>query len=232
MAGKQKSPRDLILDTLKAKSSLKLKIYKNTLERFAELKEVLMEFTEDLGKEMQGFDEDVKVEFRDRGPMEADLRFGGDVVVFNMHSNVFAFDSDHSIWKTSYVQEDEFRMYCGMINIYNFLKDSFKYKRMNDMGYLIGRMFINKDNHYFVEGKRQLGFLYNDFVNDTLDKDHLRRIVQSAMLYALDFDLLTPPYDDVKMLTLQEMEDSINNMNMRTGKRLGFKFQADGDDFK
>ena len=55
-----------------------------------------------------------------------------------------------------------------MINIYNFLADSFKYNRLNDVGYLVGRVFLNKDLHYFVEGKRQLGFLYNDFVNDKL----------------------------------------------------------------
>ncbi|MCB0429505.1 MAG: hypothetical protein H6585_02485 [Flavobacteriales bacterium] len=231
MSSKQQSPRDLILETLQAKSSLKLKVYKNTLELFDQLKGVLEEVAKDLSSQMQGIDEEVKVEFRDKGPYEADLRFGGDVLIFNMHSNVFAFDADHSIWKTSYVKEDESRMYCGMINIYNFLKDSFKYQRMGDMGYLIGRLFVNRESHYFVEGKRQLAFLYNDFVNAVLDKEHMRNIIQSAILYALDFDLLTPPYDDVKVLTLQEMQEAINNLNMRTGKRLGFKFQADGDDF-
>ena len=39
------------------------------------------------------------------------------------------------------------------------------------MGYCIGRIFINKENHYFVEGKRQLGFLYNDFMNSKMNKN-------------------------------------------------------------
>ena len=46
----------------------------------------------------------------------------------------------------------QYRTYCGVINMYNFLSDSFKYNRENDLGYLIGRMFINKENT-FVEGK-------------------------------------------------------------------------------
>ena len=40
----------------------------------------------------------------------------------------------------------------------------------NDLGYLIGRIFINHENHFMVQGKRQLGFLYNDFINQLLIK--------------------------------------------------------------
>ena len=43
---------------------------------------------------------------------------------------------------TSYVKEDKNRSYCGVIHLYNFLADSFKYNRLNDVGYLIGRVFI------------------------------------------------------------------------------------------
>jgi len=34
-----------------------------------------------------------------------------------------------------------------MISIYNFLSDSFKFNRVNDIGYLIARVFTNKENH-------------------------------------------------------------------------------------
>ena len=68
---------------------------------------------------------------------------------------------------------------------------------MNDMGYMIARVFINKDDHYLVEGRRQLGYLYNDFVNEILDRKAWRKIFESALLYSLDFDLLVPPYDQV-----------------------------------
>ena len=45
-----------------------------------------------------------------------------------------------------------------MINIYNFLSDSFVYDRERDLGYLVARVFLNKEGHFFVQGKKQLGF--------------------------------------------------------------------------
>mgnify|MGYP001766559604 CR=1 FL=1 len=114
-----------------------------------------------------------------------------------------------------------------MINIYNFLTDSFKYNRLEDLGYLVGRLFVNKDNHYFVEGKRQMGFLYNNFGTAIVDKDSLKRIIESAILYCLEFDLLVPPYDVIKIASVAQMNTKIENSKLQTGKRLGFKFNSD-----
>src|SRR5574340_1141800 len=57
------------------------------------------------------------------------------------HTNVFEFDTRHLVWKTSYVKEKATRSFCRMINVYNFLPDSFKYNRANDLGYLVARIF-------------------------------------------------------------------------------------------
>jgi hypothetical protein len=146
-----------------------------------------------------------------------------------MHSNVFEFDKSHRIWKTSYVRDREGLSYCGMINVYNFLNDSFKYNRANDIGYLIARIFLNVENHYFVEGKRQLGFLYNDFAHAVIDEETLRRIVESTIVYCLDFDLFTPPFDAVKEVSVNEIMEASFANQFRTGKRLGFRFHADND---
>ena len=116
-----------------------------------------------------------------------------------------------------------------MIQVFNFLADSFKYNRVNDLGYLIGRIFINKELHYFVEGKRQLGFLYNDFVNTVIEKEALRAIVESAILYCLNFDLFTPPFESVKEVNVSDVLAVESNMQISTGKRLGFRFQSDTD---
>jgi hypothetical protein len=80
-----------------------------------------------------------------------------------------------------------------------------------------------------VEGKRQVGFFYNNFSSEPIDKDVLKRILSSAINYCIDFDLLTPPYDVVKEVSVQEIQDSNACMNIKTGKRLGFRFQADHD---
>ena len=142
------------------------------------------------------------IEYKETGEYEAKVRVAGDLLIFQMHTNVFKFDRENSLWKTSYLSENENRGYCGIINIYNFLNDSFKYNRSNDLGYLVGRIFVNFENHFMVEGKRQLGFLYNDFINNVLDKDQLKSIIQSAIIYSLDFDLLVPNYDLIKEVSV------------------------------
>ncbi len=219
--------KELIIETLSSKATLKQNIYDNTLEVFDQLKEVLHEITSDVNLNIKGFDKRIKLEYNDKGKFEAELRMAGDVLIFSMHSNVFEFDRDHSVWKLSYVQDDKMRSYCGIINIYNFLSDSFKYNRLDDLGYLIGRIFINKDNHYFVEGKRQMGFLYNNFGSAKIDKVGLRKIVETAMLYTLEFDLLVPPYDNVKIASVAQVTAKIENSKLQTGKRLGYKFNSD-----
>lgn len=173
----------------------------------------------------------IPFEFRDRSEFELELKFGGDVLIFTMHTNVFEFSRMHEVMKTTYIREDKERSFCGVINIYNFLADSFKYNRINDIGYMIGRVFINKDLHYFIEGKREIGMLYNNFSTSAMNRDAARSIIDSSIRYTINFDLLTPPYDDVKQVSVYEMQTSIENQKIPTGKRLGFKFQADHDEF-
>ena len=117
--------------------------------------------------------------------------------------------------------------YCGVINIYNFLADSFKYNRVNDIGYLVARIFVNKDNHFFVEGKRQSEEIVKEFDVDTISPGIIRQIVETAIQYCIEFDLLVPPYDQVKMATVDQMQQKISHSKMITGKRLGFSFNSD-----
>ncbi|HUW06338.1 MAG TPA: hypothetical protein VMW01_08745 [Williamwhitmania sp.] len=224
---KLKEAKELIVETLSSKASLKQKIYDNTLGVMEMLKEVLHEITTDINLNIKGLDKRIRLEYSEKGKFEAEMRMAGDVLIFSMHSNIFEFDRDHSVWKLSYVQDDKMRSYCGIINIYNFLSDSFKYNRYDDLGYLIGRIFVNKDMHYFVEGKRQMGFLYSNFGSSIIDKVALRKIVETSMLYTLEFDLLVPPYDNVKIASVAQVTEKIENSKVQTGKRLGYKFNSD-----
>lgn len=228
----KKSSKELIISTLKEKSCMKQDVYERTTKVFESLKNVLQELVEEFRQEMDGVDKRVELGYKSKGTNEAEFRFAGDALVFHMHTNVFCFDKSHSIWKTSYVKENELRGYCGMINIYNFLADSLKYNRMNDSGYLVARIFVNMDNHFFVEGKQELGHLYNDFMHSVLDKEALRAVIDSAILYSLDFDLLTPPYENMKEITVFESQELTSNVALKTGKRLGFKFEADRNTVK
>lgn len=216
-----------IVRTLQEKGKMKMQVYDHTFEAFNMVKEILHETVNDLNPFLKGMDRRIRLEYRDRGKFEAEARLASDILLFSMHTNVFEFDRDHSIWKLAYVEKDPRNSYVGVINMYNFLADSFKFNRADDLGYLVGRIFVNRERHYFVEGKRQMGYLCSSFGQKQLDKAALTEIIQTAMQYTLDFDLLTPPYDMVKIATVAQMNTKVENAKIQTGKRLGFKFNSD-----
>ncbi len=221
--------KELILRSLQEKAGLKLDVYRNLESAFKNLKAQLKQLESEIRSDISRFDKRVTVKYIDRGPFDAEFRISDDVLIFSMHTNIFTFDPSHGIWKNSYVKENGLRAFVGMISVYNFLTDSFNFNRINDMGYLIARIFMNNEMHFFVEGKRQLGFLYNDFGSSRLDPAGLRSIIESAVLYSLNFDIFTPPFDEVKVLSVQEVVEKKMSSLITTGKRLGFKFQSDSD---
>ena len=223
-------PNQQITETLMGKANLKQNIYDNTHSAFEMLKDILKEISEDINSSQDLDDERIKLSFSDTGEFSAQLKVAGDMLVFNMHSNIFQFDRSHEIWKTKYIQENSSAGFSGMISIYNFLSDSFKYKRMEDVGYLIARVFINHDNHFFVQGKNQSGFGFSTLGENTIDRTNLEGIVRAAIQYCLDFDLLVPPYDNVKLATVGQINQSITDAKLKTGKRLGFQFNSDDID--
>ncbi len=224
----EKEVRDSLIEAFVIKSTVKQKAYENTLQTFYILNKVLKQLEETyLSKLKDEVPTVVLPVYKERGPFEAEFKIGVDLLIFSMHSNVFEFDDKHPVWKTAYLKEDPLRSYCGIINIYNFLYDSFKYNRVNDLGYLVARIFINKDNHFFVEGKRQADELVKDFALDAISPGVLRQIIETAIQYCIEFDLLAPLYDQVKIATVDQMNQKMSFSKMITGKRLGFGFNSD-----
>lgn len=216
------------LEGMILKTNLKQEVYQKSLSSFALLKDVLKELADDYREKLRNkVDDNILPVYQEKGPFEAEFRLGGDMLIFSMHSNVFVFDREHPIWKLDYIKANAMNSYCGVFNIYNFLADSFKYNRSEDLGYLIARIFVNRENHFFVEGKRQSSELVKDFGSDEMTKEYMKEIIETAVQYAIDFDLLVPPYDQVKIVTVEQMHAEINNSKIQTGKRLGFKFNSD-----
>ena len=205
------------------KSSLLNNVLNNTKDAFVIFKET----AQGIIKQMQEASPDTKFIFQNKSELEFEIRFGADVLIFSMHTNVFEFSRQHEVMKLPYVTQDKNRSYCGMINIYNFLADSFDYDRDYDIGYMIGRVFINKDNHYFIEGKREVGLLYSNFNTSIINKESISNIILSSMEYANNFDLLVPPFDEVKTISIAEMKINSSTKRLITAKRLGFEFQQD-----
>jgi len=216
-----------IIGTLSEKSLLKQKVYDNTLEWFSLTKDILKSLSKDINSSLGNMDPRIKLEYTDRSTFDAQLKVAGDILLFSMHSNIFQFDREHPAWKTPYIQKNKYNAYSGIINIYNFLFDSFKYSRMDDLGYLIARIFINHENQYLVEGKRQMGMLFSNYGNEALSMPSLQVIISTAIQYSLEFDLLVPPYDTVKIATVGQAETKIQHSRVITGKRLGFQFNSD-----
>jgi len=223
----QNAKKQQIIGILKDKSLLKQMVFDNTFSSFCTVKDILKNLSKDVNGSLGNIDARIKLEYTDRSSFDAQIKVAGDILLFSMHSNIFQFDREHPAWKTAYIQKNKYNAYSGIINIYNFLADSFKYSRLDDLGYLIARIFINHENQYFVEGKRQMGMLFTNYGSEQISKESLQIIIETAIQYSLEFDLLVPPYDTVKIATVGQVEAKIQHSRITTGKRLGFQFNSD-----
>lgn len=217
--------KSAIIEALITKSCLKQQIFKNTKSVFEQFKSISYSLMNDLIVEMKAKDPNLELEYKENGAYEIQLKIAGDIIILSMHTNVFNFYDDHEIHKMEYSQKDSTNIYCGMIEIYNFLSDSFRYDRLNDTGYLIGRIFINKENHFFVDGTRQLGFLYNDFGNMILNEVYIHAILETSILYSIGFDLWVPAFGEVQELSVADMINKSGVTPHKTSKRLGFDLE-------
>lgn len=217
---------DRIIKALQEKGELKQEIFLQTKKVFHQLNGVLHNIAERT-TEAIGEDSLVEVTYRPQGDYESLLKFSGDTLVFMMHTNVFNFNPEYFVHNSEYVKQDPTRAYCGMILVYNFLSDSLRYNRLSDVGYLIGRIFINKEQHFFVEGRKELAFMYNSFSRKPIDEETLHQIAETAIVHAIDFDLFVPPMDVSKQLTVKDKMQASGLSAIRTGKRVGFEFLRD-----
>lgn len=222
MSGQSDKQKEMILSLLSKKSVMKQDVYSNTIAVFNQLKDIMKERAEDLSEEILKVDKRINIFYKDISLQSSQLKVAGDILDFQMHSNVFEFDRSNAMFKTKYIRDNEMNSYCGIISVYNFLADSYKYNRLNDLGYLIARIFVNQEKHFFVETKTQIGYKYHNFSTEPINKDILCDIVNELIIYSVKFDLFTPPYDAVRQVTVYEMQEKSSSAALRTGKRLGY----------
>jgi hypothetical protein len=216
-----------ILKVLAEKILLKKEVFEKTEGVFKEIKVSLAELVKELKSSVKEMSADETVYFEDSGEYEAQFTLCDETLLFVIHTNIFTFDNNHEIWRNKYVQLDPKRAYCGKIFIYNFLSDSFKYNRSNDLGYLLARIFVNREGHFFVEGKKNLGYTFNEFSANVFDKQQIKEIIQNVILYSLDFDPFTPPFERITEISVREVQEAGLQNRITTGKRLGFQFESE-----
>jgi len=105
------------------------------------------------------------------------------------------------------------------------MADSVKYNRMEDPGYLLGRVLLNYENHFFIEGEGQLDFLFNQVSTDKINKVDIDVIIKIALTTAAKSDLVTPSYQEIKFITLYDKVESTQSMG--GGRKIGFKMSYD-----
>lgn len=216
----EKNPSERIIEVLSTKSSTKQQVHRNVLNTFARLKGVLIQLAAELNAAVCDIDRHVVVEFFDRGEYEAEIRFSGDALVFQVHTNAFALPPDHVLRKLPEAKADPLFAYFGMIHVYNFLADSFRMNRLNDAGYLLGRILVNKDGRAMLEGHDKLTRALSEGpVDDTL----LKVWVQQAILYAMAFDLMASPFEGLEEVSVAQFLDVSGQLKQRTAKKLGFR---------
>ena len=220
--------RKQILDTLVRKATLKQRVADNTFHSFELLKETLHEVAAEIDEELdEKIDKRIRIEYRDRGKYEAQVQIAEDILIFSMHTDIFRFHDGHPVWENGYAAGNHENAYCGVINIYNFLADSFKFNRASDEGYLIGRMFINHQTQYFMEGKIDATINSAQFGTAQLDEAALRGIIENAIHYAIKFDLFVPPYNELKLVSVEQFNTKTENSKLPTDKRLGFEYNCE-----
>lgn len=214
-----------IIEALKDKASLKQGIYQSTKAVFEQMKQIAEKLSKSLAETFSTVDSRVIIEYRDINEFEFQLKFSGDVLMFTMHTNVTTLLDEHIVLKSPYVMEDTHRGYFGSVMVYNYMADSVKYNRLQDLGYLVARMMLNKDGHFYIEGVRQLNFLHPDIAQNKVTPQLLQTFIESTMLLAIEQDLVAPNYQDIMVAPLGA---KLANQGLNTGSKVGFASVAMG----
>ena len=213
-----------IIELLKTKATVKQDVFIKTKEDFYFLKETAKSYIDELSKIYKETDDRVVIKVEDIYDYEFRILIGGDILVFHMHTNVFQYPKSHYFWQTSYFKDDPTRSYGGMIHVYNFLADSILLNRENDLGFLIARLFINRENHFALEGQKKLNMLFKNLKDQVFDEPSQRKLIECLIEFSMDFELYIPPYKQVQTVSVKQARDFQKSIKTKTSKRLGFKF--------
>ncbi|QSE99027.1 hypothetical protein [Fulvivirga lutea] len=217
----QQDPIKHIARLIETKSSVKQETYRNLCHNFKTLEKEAKNVVKQINEELTEKDKGVTLSVTKINDQEFHVKVAGDLLVFILHTNIIVLDAAHRYNKSPYVQENEMRKYLGQINIYNFMADSFKYNRLNDPGYLIARLFCNYENHFLVEGERQLSFMYENVSEKPVTNTDLNIVSQLVMSQCIDNDLVTAPFPDIRVISLHQKIEKTQALG--GGYKIGFQ---------
>lgn len=191
-----------IKQKLSTKSSLKQRVYSTVEEVFKRFRIESESIIDEIKKYKDEMDPGVMLEVTDFSNLEFSLHFGGDLMIFNMQTNIVTFPADYYLMKNKMIQENKDLGYFGQILIYNFMADSVKYNRLQDAGYLLARLIINVDKSFVLEGVHGLKYMFTEIENSKITNENIRLILLKAMDISITSDLIAPPYTNIQFVSL------------------------------
>lgn len=212
---------------LKNKTILHEEISKNSLEVLARLMTLSKILAEKINLKTVAKDKKEEVRFREINDHEFHLDFSGDLLIFTLHSHIMTFQEEHPVAMNSYVLQKPERSFFGHIMVYNFLSDSLSNNRTDDFGYLVARLLVNRENHFYVEGLRELGTKHPELANNTLNDDFLNSFIAEAMHAAITNDIVAPLFQEIQIIALGQ---KLMNQNVNPGQKVGFQSNTDRKD--
>src|SRR5690606_35055851 len=96
---------------LNNKACLKQKTYKNIQAVFEQLKREAFQLIEALRQKMVDVDQSVTIAFHEVNAFQFHMKFGGDLLVFVLKSNIVTFGPEYPIMQSDYTKEKEQRKY-------------------------------------------------------------------------------------------------------------------------
>jgi len=212
-----------ILTKLQTTSKLKYNLFEMTEALFLDLEKISGQLAKEIIEaNKEGIPIPIKVERTN--PFEFIFRIGGDVLIFILQSNIVRLPDENYLSKSKYLKDDVTLRYFGQILIYNFLSDTIDYGRLEDPGYLIGRIMLNKENKFFLEGDRKIVFNFPELKENPINPEKMRDFVEELVVSALENDLLAPAFTDIMLITYQQKIEHISGLG--NPQKIGFDFFA------
>ncbi|MGY6744839.1 MAG: hypothetical protein ACXIUQ_19040 [Cecembia sp.] len=212
-----------ILNKLQTTSKLKYNLFEQSEALFRQMEEICHTIAQEIHAANKD-DKPVPLKVERINDFEFIFRIGGDVLIFILQSNIVRLSDDTYLSKTKYLKDDLSLRYFGQILIYNFLSDTLTYGRLEDPGYLISRILLNKENKFFIEGDRKIVYSFPDLKENPVSPEKMRDLIEKLVESALDNDLLAPAFQDLMLITYHQKLEHTSSMG--NPKKIGFDLFA------
>jgi len=212
-----------IVSKIQSTSKLKQNLFVQAMDLFQLLEQSSRTLAEKLSA-VCGPENIVPLKVEKINDYEFVFQAGGDVLVFILQSNIVRLSEETYLSKSKYLKSDASLNYFSQILVYNFLSETIKNERLDDPGYLLGRLMVNRENKFFLEGDRKMVYHFPELKENPVTEQKMHEFIELLLSAALDNDLLAPAFGDIMIITyLQKLE---HTSGMGHPKKIGFELFA------